>query len=148
MDINNYTHQQLSLRKRYKHLPTQDCDRRESYVKHYVVKTLPYTHACRLLSSTPPSITKGSINADSLHVIRSSSSFYAASSNEVHIMVQMQQSHSSSPQSQPKHGFWTDLMGFLIEDPELVDGSIKFRGEEIEEAPILTVGVCCLERWM
>ncbi|KAF5858256.1 hypothetical protein ETB97_004663 [Aspergillus alliaceus] len=53
-------------------------------------------------------------------------------------MVQMQQSHSSSPQSQPKHGFWTDLMGFLIEDPELVDGRIKFRGEEIEEAPILT----------
>ncbi|KAB8262962.1 hypothetical protein BDV32DRAFT_119797 [Aspergillus pseudonomiae] len=53
----------------------------------------------------------------------------------------MQQSHSSSPQSQPKHGFWTDLMGFLMEDPELEDGRMKFTGEEIEEAPILTVGL-------
>ena len=29
-------------------------------------------------------------------------------------------------------------MGFLMEDPELEDGRMKFTGDEMEEAPILT----------
>ncbi|RAK97433.1 uncharacterized protein BO80DRAFT_322538, partial [Aspergillus ibericus CBS 121593] len=51
-----------------------------------------------------------------------------------HITVQMQQSHSSSPQSQPKQGLDTVLMGFLMEEPELEDGRIKLTGEEMEDA--------------
>lgn len=51
--------------------------------------------------------------------------------------VQMQQSHSSSPQSQPKHGLETVLMGFLMDEPELEEGRVKFTGEESEEAAIL-----------
>ncbi|KAB8222305.1 hypothetical protein BDV33DRAFT_168881 [Aspergillus novoparasiticus] len=31
-------------------------------------------------------------------------------------------------------------MGFLMEDPELEDGRMKFTGDEMEEAPMLTVG--------
>lgn len=55
-----------------------------------------------------------------------------AGSNQAHITMHIQQSHSSSPQSQPKHGFETDLMGFLIEPPELVEGSVQSNGVEIE----------------
>ncbi|PYH46456.1 uncharacterized protein BP01DRAFT_293631, partial [Aspergillus saccharolyticus JOP 1030-1] len=54
-----------------------------------------------------------------------------------HITVQIQQSHSSSPQSHPKHGLETVLMGFLIEDPELEEGSMKLTGEEKDPAFIL-----------
>lgn len=55
-----------------------------------------------------------------------------------HITVQIQQSHSSSPQSHPKQGLDTVLMGFLIEDPELEEGSVKLTGEEKD--PTLIVG--------
>ncbi|KAJ5175809.1 uncharacterized protein N7482_001686 [Penicillium canariense] len=48
----------------------------------------------------------------------------------LHITVQIQQSHSSSPQSHPKHGFDTVLIGFLIDPPELVDGRIQLIGDE------------------
>lgn len=51
-----------------------------------------------------------------------------------HITVQMQQSHSSSPQSQPKQGLDTVLMGFLIEPPELLEGRIQLIGVEMEAA--------------
>lgn len=44
----------------------------------------------------------------------------------------MQKSHSSSPQSQPKHGLETDLMGFLMELPELLEGRVQSKGVEIE----------------
>lgn len=54
-----------------------------------------------------------------------------------HITVQIQQSHSSSPQSHPKQGFWTVLMGFLMDEPEPEDGRVKLTGEEKEEEPIL-----------
>ncbi|KAJ5172039.1 hypothetical protein N7492_004632 [Penicillium capsulatum] len=53
----------------------------------------------------------------------------------IYITVQIQQSHSSSPQSQPKQGFETDLMGFLIELPELpelVEGRIQLIGAAAE----------------
>lgn len=49
----------------------------------------------------------------------------------------MQQSHSSSPQSHPKHGFETVLMGFLMDDPEAEDGRVQLMGEEKDEAAIL-----------
>ncbi|GIJ91930.1 hypothetical protein Asppvi_010905 [Aspergillus pseudoviridinutans] len=55
----------------------------------------------------------------------------------IYITVQMQQSHASSPQSHPKHGFETVLMGFLMEDPEAEDGSVQSMGEEKDEAAIL-----------
>ncbi|GFF89890.1 hypothetical protein IFM47457_08305 [Aspergillus lentulus] len=58
----------------------------------------------------------------------------------IYITVQMQQSHSSSPQSHPKHGFETVLMGFLMDDPEAEDGRVQLMGEEKDEAAIL--------RWM
>ncbi|PWY83647.1 hypothetical protein BO94DRAFT_494679, partial [Aspergillus sclerotioniger CBS 115572] len=54
-----------------------------------------------------------------------------------HITVQMQQSHSSSPQSQPKQGLETVLMGFLMEEPELEDGRAKLTDEEKEEAAMV-----------
>ena len=49
-----------------------------------------------------------------------------------HITVHMQKSHSSSPQSQPKHGLETDLMGFLMELPELLEGRMQSKGVGIE----------------
>ncbi|OJJ30238.1 hypothetical protein ASPWEDRAFT_32438 [Aspergillus wentii DTO 134E9] len=55
-----------------------------------------------------------------------------------YITVQMQQSQASSPQSQPKHGFETDLMGFLIEEPDPESGRVKLTGEEMELAAIFT----------
>ena len=60
-----------------------------------------------------------------------------AGSNPAHITVHIQQSHSSSPQSHPKHGFETDLIGFLIELPELLEGSVQSIGVEIEAAPMV-----------
>ncbi|GFF43926.1 hypothetical protein IFM61606_02806 [Aspergillus udagawae] len=54
----------------------------------------------------------------------------------IYITVQMQQSHSSSPQSHPKHGFETVLMGFLMDDPEAEDGRVQLTGEEKDEAAI------------
>ncbi|RAL13274.1 uncharacterized protein BO97DRAFT_405105 [Aspergillus homomorphus CBS 101889] len=42
----------------------------------------------------------------------------------------MQQSHSSSPQSHPKQGLDTVLMGFLIDEPELEEGRVKLTGEK------------------
>ena len=48
--------------------------------------------------------------------------------------MQIQQSHISSPQSHPKHGFETALMGFLMLEPELDDGRVKLTGlEETDE---------------
>lgn len=52
--------------------------------------------------------------------------------------TQMQQSHISSPQSHPKHGFETDWTGFLTEEPDDEDGRVQFRGEDVEEAAILS----------
>lgn len=54
--------------------------------------------------------------------------------------TQIQQSHASSPQSQPKHGFETVWTGFLTDEPdeEEVEGSVQFRGEdEAEDAAII-----------
>lgn len=48
-----------------------------------------------------------------------------------HITVQTQHSHSSSPQSQPKQGLETDLMGFLTV-PELVEGRMQLVGASAE----------------
>lgn len=58
----------------------------------------------------------------------------------------MQQSHSSSPQSHPKHGFDTVLMGFLMLDPELDEGSVKLTGDDEtdEENAILVLLVLAL----
>lgn len=61
----------------------------------------------------------------------------------------MQQSHSSSPQSQPKQGFETVLIGFLIELPELLEGSVQLIGFETEvsivesmgDVPVMDVGI-------
>lgn len=56
----------------------------------------------------------------------------------------MQQSHSvPSPQSHPKHGFETVLMGLLIEEPELEpeDGRVQLSGVERDEEPILCLFV-------
>jgi hypothetical protein len=50
----------------------------------------------------------------------------------LHITVQIQQSHSSSPQSHPKHGFDTVLIGFLIELPELEEGRTQLIGDAKE----------------
>lgn len=47
----------------------------------------------------------------------------------LHITVQIQQSHSSSPQSHPKHGFDTVLIGFLMELPELDEGRTQLIGD-------------------
>lgn len=46
--------------------------------------------------------------------------------------MQIQQSHSSSPQSHPKQGLETDLIGFLMELPELLEGRVKLKGSETE----------------
>jgi hypothetical protein len=43
----------------------------------------------------------------------------------------MQQSHSSPPQSHPKHGFDTVLIGFLTEPPEPEEGSVQLIGVKI-----------------
>lgn len=50
-----------------------------------------------------------------------------------HITVQIQQSHSSSPQSHPKQGFDTLLIGFLIELPEPLEGNVQLKGFELAE---------------
>lgn len=57
----------------------------------------------------------------------------------IHITTQTQQSHSSSPQSQPKQGFDTVLMGFLMMDdePEDDEGRVKLIGEEMEDGAIV-----------
>lgn len=55
-----------------------------------------------------------------------------------HITVQIQQSHSSSPQSQPKQGFDTDLIGFLIELPEPLEGRVQFNGVETEATIVMS----------
>jgi hypothetical protein len=47
----------------------------------------------------------------------------------LHITAQIQQSHSSSPQSHPKHGFDTVLIGFLMELPELDEGRTQLIGD-------------------
>lgn len=52
--------------------------------------------------------------------------------SRAHITVQTQQSHSSSPQSHPKHGFEMVLIGFLTDPPELVDGRVELIGARIE----------------
>ncbi|GKZ70056.1 hypothetical protein AnigIFM50267_005299 [Aspergillus niger] len=51
--------------------------------------------------------------------------------------LQTQQSHSSSPQSQPKQGFETVLIGRLMEEPELEEGRVKLTAEETAEAAIV-----------
>jgi hypothetical protein len=53
--------------------------------------------------------------------------------------VQIQQSHSSSPQSHPKHGFDTLLIGFLIEPPELDEGRTQLIGDATEEIIMIVV---------
>lgn len=53
----------------------------------------------------------------------------------IYMTVQIQQSHSSSPQSQPKQGFDTVLIGFLMEPPELpelVEGRTQLIGAAAE----------------
>ncbi|KAJ5974603.1 hypothetical protein N7481_011813 [Penicillium waksmanii] len=45
----------------------------------------------------------------------------------------IQQSHSSSPQSQPKQGFETVLIGPLIELPEALEGKVQLNGFEAAE---------------
>lgn len=50
-----------------------------------------------------------------------------------HITVQIQQSHSSSPQSHPKQGFETVLIGPLIELPEALEGKVQLNGFEAAE---------------
>ena len=47
----------------------------------------------------------------------------------LHITAQIQQSHSSSPQSHPKHGFDTVLIGFLMVLPELDEGRTQLIGD-------------------
>ncbi|PKY03239.1 hypothetical protein P168DRAFT_291375 [Aspergillus campestris IBT 28561] len=55
-----------------------------------------------------------------------------------YITVQIQQSHSSSPQSHPKQGFDTVLIGLLIDDPEDPDdGRVKFTSEGVDPVAIL-----------
>lgn len=50
----------------------------------------------------------------------------------IHITTQIQQSHSSSPQSHPKHGLVVPLMGFLMdEEPEEEEGRTASTGSEI-----------------
>ncbi|KAL5048218.1 hypothetical protein BDW71DRAFT_26778 [Aspergillus fruticulosus] len=63
-----------------------------------------------------------------------------------HITVQMQKSHSVSPQSQPKQGFETVLMGLVIEEPELEpeEGRVQLRGVAMEG--ILLCVLCVLWR--
>lgn len=46
--------------------------------------------------------------------------------------MQIQQSHSSSPQSHPKHGLETDLMGPFTEPPELLVGRVQLNEVEVE----------------
>ncbi|KAB8278182.1 hypothetical protein BDV30DRAFT_204201 [Aspergillus minisclerotigenes] len=120
MDINSSIYQQSSLRKAARILPP-------------VAITLPDPHQALYHQDThifESTVTPGLYWRQPIEL----------GHHHIHyITVQMQQSHSSSPQSQPKHGFWTDLMGFLMEDPELEDGRMKFTGDEMEEAPILTV---------
>lgn len=53
--------------------------------------------------------------------------------------MQIQQSHSSSPQSQPKQGFETDLIGFLIELPELLEGRVQFDGVVTEATIVIRI---------
>lgn len=62
-----------------------------------------------------------------------------------HITVHMQKSHSSSPQSQPKHGLETDLMGFVMELPELLEGRMQSNGIEIEVTAMVDKGLDLLE---
>jgi hypothetical protein len=55
-----------------------------------------------------------------------------SSSPAPYITVQIQQSHSSSPQSHPKHGFDTVLIGFLIGPPEPDEGRTQLIGAATE----------------
>lgn len=69
-----------------------------------------------------------------------------------HITTQKQQSHESpSPQSQPKQGFVTVLIGFsTVDEPDFVDveGSVKLTGVDRLVVGAIAVGMLVIESSM